>query len=146
MTNTYLSSDHEMNSCSSKENSSSHESDSESDISDTSIDSLDSDFHPECTENFGDSDNEPEGQDDTIAASKPEKKKQFQRDPIQGDNMCQHAFNIRRLIRQAESHGKHCYLGPAVGWDEETLYQFLRSIDLEIPDAANMTGKSSVPA
>jgi hypothetical protein len=117
---------------------------SESDIS-SQPDCSDPDFRPEDTDL-----DSPEDEPDLFScsdsnlnrdtASKHTQKKQLKRDPIPGDGWREHAINIGRLLRQAEASGKHCYLGPAIGWDEEKLLNFLRSIDQEIPDAVNITG------
>ena len=136
--------DHDTNSSSSEESNGTH---SESDISDKGQDELeDSDYQPELenTESFGDSEVEPgvdQGHEGSSAASKQNQKKQLQRDPIPGDSCYQHATSIKRLIRQVESSGKSCYLGPPVGWDMENFTQFFKSIDEEIPDAANIQTK-----
>jgi hypothetical protein len=141
--------DDEISSCSSygQENSRSH-SEPESDFSGMDEDSSDSDFQPENQGKSEGSDDElelPEVHDTNIAAPKQEQnlKKKLQRDPKPGDSWRQHSAKITRLIRQAECNGKISYLGPAVGWDEEKLHQYLRSVDERIPDAANIPGEFS---
>ncbi len=139
MMDTELSSD----SHSSTENSNSE---SESDTSCSSLDSLDSDFHPENIKKQGsdiDADEEPEDQENNIdKASNTKQGKQLQREPVQGDKFHQHLHLNTRLIMQAESSGKTCFLGPAVGWDEQELLKFLQEADEEIPDKTEI-GKPS---
>lgn len=147
VTDTELNQDCESNSSFSEENDSCSQSESEiSRTSNLDEDTSDSDFQPDNEGNLEDPDDESDGlqgRDNTEEAAKQEHRKQLQRDPIHGDSWHQHANKIRRLIRQAESSGKCSYLGPAVGWDEERLNEFFRSIDEEIPDVANITGKQS---
>jgi hypothetical protein len=133
-----------------EENSSTQSGSDTTSTSQTDEDTADSDFHPdtadlESNESSGD---EPDilvsqGINSNSATSRQELKRQLHGDPVKGDNYHQHAVNIKRLIRQAESSGRCSYLGPAVGWDdEEQLFQFFRSIDEEIPDVAKATGNS----
>jgi hypothetical protein len=136
----------DISTCSSQENSSSQSEDSEpeSDFSGTYEEFSDSEFQPENQEISEVSDDEQDFQavqDTTVAAPKQGQKKNLQCDPKQGDNCHQHFDKILRLMKQAENNGKICYLGPPVGWDEEKLHQYLKSVDEEIPDAANMIGK-----
>jgi hypothetical protein len=142
------SSDFEVESYSDADNDSGSHSSSESedDLSETSqLDegSSDLEFQLENQENGEGSDLE-DSSDEPKGLPKQEQRRKLQLNPKQGDSWHQNSKNIYRLMMQAESSGKSSYLGPAVGWDEKTFLQYLKRIDADIPDFANIPGKVTI--